>query len=147
MVILFNALQNADPTFKLLPLDRTSQTPNLVTATDFPLYSLSDYVTEGKALKTGTKHYVIASSASRINTLKQNNGVMTLLCSSQIWLRYNTLSSKDITSTSWIFSVNPDGTSQPELYNHMCQALNQQFTDFQLVAQTVSLNTAIKTRA
>ena len=147
LTILFNALQNADPTFKLLPFDRTGKKPNLVTATNFPLYSLTDYVSEGKTLKTGTKYHVLASSASRINALKQNNGVMNLLRTSNIWLRYHTLSSKDITSTGWIFGINPEGTPHQELYQSMCSALNQQFTDFQLVACNVSFNNAIKTRA
>jgi len=75
--------------------------------------------------------------------------VIAHLRAANIWIRYNTLASTEITAVGWLLRVNPDAYPRQDLKDHMVAQLNNEFSAFQLNARTVSYhtNSELKTRA
>ena len=148
---LLATLLQADPTITIDPLPSHPSLPKLTTPTEVPLDTptFHQYVSPGKPTRGGTKFHLFLTSTLRINQLKSHPTVHAHLRSSNIWLRYNTISSTDITAVGWMFRVNPDAYSRQELYDHMIAKLDNKFTSFQLNARTITYPTdpTITTRA
>ena len=148
---LLATFHQADPTITIDPLPDHSSLPRITSPTEVPVdqTTFHHYVTPGKPTRGGTKFHLFLTSTLRINQLKTHPTVHSHLRSSNTWLRYNTISSTDITAVGWMFRVNPDAYSRQELYDHMTNKLDQRFTSFQLNARTITYpsDPTITTRA
>ena len=146
---LFSSLKVSDPTLQLLPF-KSTKTP-ISNVADIPaaLDNFTDFLTESeRPLPKGIKFYAYFDTASRIHTLKQNPALMRHLSQHRIWLRYHTISSKNITSVGWLPNKNPEAHSRNDLHAKMVQLLGGRFTTFQLHSRNVTFpGGKIKTRA
>ena len=140
LAALLATLQRVDPTCIILPLPEHSSSPNITSPTEMPVDTATfhHYLTLGTATRTGSKHHLFLSTSQRINQLKNIPLILNHLKTSHIWLRYNTLSSTNITAIGWMFRVNPDAYSRADLYSHMVQCLGGNFTAFQLNARSIT---------
>lgn len=55
-----------------------------------------------------------------------------------VWMRYHTIKSSNITATSWLSRNDPDAICRHDLHQQIVNALDGEFTDFQLNARTVT---------
>lgn len=147
IVSLFATLHSVDDTFQLFPIDPTSKLVSLSKSAEFPK-DLKGYVSDEQKLRNGTKYHINVRSLWRINRLKNHRRVMNHLQKHDIWMKYNTINSVNITATSWLSREDPNAVCRHELHKKMVAALDGKFTRFQLNARNVTFKGAdLKTRA
>ena len=140
LAALLASLQRADPHCTILPLPDYPTAPLISSPTEVPVETsvFHQYLTLPKPTRTGSKHHLFLSTHLRINQLKNHPIVINHLRSSNIWIRYNTVSSTNITAVGWMFRTNPDAYSRNDLYDHMVEALGGQLTAFQLNSRNIT---------